>query len=654
MSPQLKALRSRVVTGSLILLASSGLVSLMNLAYNIGVARLLGPVGFGHATAVYTLLMLVSALTLSFQILCAKLTANHASSEEKAAVYFGLHGRAWRLGAFLAFLLVLFREVVSSYLRLPSATLVVLLALGTAFYIPLGARRGFYQGTYAFGQLGINFLLEGVVRLGGALLLIKAGMGVSGAVLASVLAVMMAYIFSPPRGIRRPQIAVVTSFREALQAIVFFVGQVVINNFDIVLVKHFFAPALAGLYAAVALVGRVVQMCSWSVVSTMFPVSAGSPTKEHEGRPVLITSLVIVIATLTVLIIGIWLMPSFLWRMIFGAHFEVVGAKAISSLLVLYAVTTGIYSLSAVMIAYEMSLKIANTGWLQLAVSGVLVVGIYLFHNSLAQVIAVQLVLMLLLLIMVLLPFVRSSLTIAVEAMPVGVVNRIRKRGRLCEPEVIAEFLRNEFHHPEFDPYRQRLGSIVSNPDLSSQEENELRRALLFLRRGAMWRELPPDTEWYEVDLAGPELERVRVFPRAHWRRIAHGSFYLLDIVERIHGGGLKRSYQEFLAELRRLGRRLQEPSGYSAILFIGDSEQSPITILDGNHRMAAAMLVSPIALQSFRFICGFSSRMRECCWYETNMTTLWRYAKNKVKHIPYDPESDINRMLQSRACPAE
>src|SRR3977135_1766668 len=94
-APPRRALRARIVSGSLTLLAGSGLVGGMNLVYNIVIARLLGPTGFGHATAVYTLLMLMSAVTLSFQIVCAKLVAGHESSAEKAAVYTGLHRRAW-------------------------------------------------------------------------------------------------------------------------------------------------------------------------------------------------------------------------------------------------------------------------------------------------------------------------------------------------------------------------------------------------------------------------------------------------------------------------------------------------------------------------------------------------------------------------------
>ena len=144
-------------------------------------------------------------------------------------------------------------------------------------------RRGYIQGIHAFGPLAINFMLEGLVRLGGAFLLIELGLGVKGAVLASVLAVIVSYFVAlPSPGIislsfRRISI----SFGEGLQAIVFFSGQTVINNFDIVLVKHFFPPAEAGFYAAVALVGRLVNMCAWSVVNTMFPVSAGASDEEE-------------------------------------------------------------------------------------------------------------------------------------------------------------------------------------------------------------------------------------------------------------------------------------------------------------------------------------------------------------------------------------
>src|SRR5271155_2617720 len=383
-----KTLRSKLLGGSLTLLAGSGLVGVTNLVYNVVTARLLGPAGFAHATAVYTILMLVSGITLSFQVVCAKYVARSTSPRARIAVFGTLHQRSWMAGIAIGLLLFLLRRSLSTYLNLPDPGLISLLALGTAFYIPLGVRRGYIQGIHAFRPLALNFMLEGLVRLIGVFVLIEGGMGVRGAVLASVLAVVVAYFVAlPSPGLTSfsfRQIAI--SFREGLQAVVFFSGQTVINNFDIVLVKHFFPPAEAGFYAAVALVGRLVNMCAWSVVNTMFPVSAGAGTDEGEGHPVLFTSLLLVFLILTVLIFGLWAVPSFLWKILFGAHFELGNYGALAPLLILYAITTGIYSLSSVIITYEMSRKIANTSWVQLAFSGALALGIYVLHHTLRQV----------------------------------------------------------------------------------------------------------------------------------------------------------------------------------------------------------------------------------------------------------------------------
>jgi hypothetical protein len=331
----------------------------------------------------------------------------------------------------------------------------------------------------------------------------------------------------------------------------------------------------------------------------------------------------------------------------FGAQFELSRYGSIASLLILYAVTTGVYSLSAVIIAYEMSRKIANTGWLQLAFSGALVLGIYWFHDSLRQVIEVQLTLMLFLLAIVLIPALRSYSS--PEEIEIDMNGALRKGRPLPQNEVIAEFLKSEFHHPEFDPYRSQLEHLVRAPDLSDERENNLRRSLLFLRRGAMWRELPEDTRWFEVELTAEDLSRIRVFPRAQWRKIAQGNFYLTEISRRAREHLLKSAEDAFYAKLRRLGQDIQEDDLNSTVLLIGVDERGPFTILDGNHRIAASMLAAPAAVcNRFRFICGLSPRMTECCWYRTSLTTLWRYGKNLVRHVTYNPESEIQTYLPS------
>jgi O-antigen/teichoic acid export membrane protein len=641
-----KSLKSQLLGGVLTLLAGSGLVGITNLVYNVVTARLLGPTGFANATAVYTILMLLSCITLAFQVVCAKYVAKSISAEDRCQVFASLHQRSWIAGIGIGLLLFVSERPLTVYLNLPDPVLISLLALGTAFYIPLGVRRGYIQGVHAFGPLAINFMLEGLVRLGGVFVLIKIGWGVRGAVLASVLAVIVAYFVAlPSPGITSFRFrGLAISSREGLQAIVFFAGQTVINNFDIVLVKHFFPPVEAGLYAAVALVGRLVNMCAWSVVNTMFPVSAGAGADEHDASPVLFTSFSMVFLILSLLIFGLWMVPSFLWKTLFGAQFAVGNYGMLAPLLILYAITAGVYSLSSVIITYEMSRKIANTSWLQLAFSGAMALGIYLLHQTLRQVILVQLVLMIILLFVLMIPLLRNQLTPKAQ----GTYSNLRLRRLLTEQEVMAEFLRSEFHHPEFDDYRQEFESLVKSPNLESSRENAVRQALLFLRRGAMWRELPADTKWFEVELTANDLNRIRFFPRAPWRRAADGSFYMKDVVERLRVQLAQPSDDQFFRKLRLLSSTVEKNLVNPTVLLIGINNTGPLTILDGNHRMAAALLSQPVpTLDRFRFICGFSPDMVRCCWYHSNVNTLLRYLKNLVRYFTYDPGTDIGRFQE-------
>ena len=84
-NPKPATLQARIISGSVILLSGSGLAAALGLAYNILVARFLGPKGFGDATAVYTLLTLISAVTLSFQLISAKVVAQQRFPEGKYA-----------------------------------------------------------------------------------------------------------------------------------------------------------------------------------------------------------------------------------------------------------------------------------------------------------------------------------------------------------------------------------------------------------------------------------------------------------------------------------------------------------------------------------------------------------------------------------------
>jgi hypothetical protein len=221
----------------------------------------------------------------------------------------------------------------------------------------------------------------------------------------------------------------------------------------------------------------------------------------------------------------------------------------------------------------------------------------------------------------------------------------------VTEAEVIAEFLKNEFYQEEFHHDREQFEQLVLGADITDEQANGLRRALLFRRRGHLWRELPPDTAWWEVQIEPQDLEQVRVFPRAQWRKVADGSFLLRDVVRRIKNTPFRGKTRDFIAKVQAFSYRLRTANDDSAVLLIGVDDQQPVTVLEGNHRLTAALLASPEVLRNrFRVFCGFSARMPECCWYQTNVPNLWRYGRNRARNLFYDRDADVERLMDSVA----
>ena len=116
------SLRAGVLSGSVIMLVSSGFVGALNLLYTLAIAHQLGAAGFGQASAVYTVLMLLSAVHLSFQLLCSKFIARSDSLPEKISIYRYFHRRAWIYGIGVGLALFFARSLISTYLNVPTPT----------------------------------------------------------------------------------------------------------------------------------------------------------------------------------------------------------------------------------------------------------------------------------------------------------------------------------------------------------------------------------------------------------------------------------------------------------------------------------------------------------------------------------------------------
>jgi hypothetical protein len=228
----------------------------------------------------------------------------------------------------------------------------------------------------------------------------------------------------------------------------------------------------------------------------------------------------------------------------------------------------------------------------------------------------------------------------------------MKKLYRVSDDEVIAEFLKNEYCQQEYHRDREQFESIVMNPDLSNRAESATRRRLLYRRHAHSWRELPPDTQWWVVELESADISRLRILPRGHWGKMTESKFpSLSDVVDSIREKRFPRSTDFDVAIIQSLCYRLRHDRSVSSVMIIGLDDEHELTILEGNHRLSASLLASQDLLQSrFRVYAGFSIKMREYWLYENDFTNLCRHALNRMRGA-FGSQTDS--ALESAALPS-
>ena len=337
---------SSLLSSSALLFASTTIVNAGNYLFNLILGRWLGPADFADLSLIVTLFLLVTFVAATLQTVAAKYAAVYAADGDAGRIA-GLRGwlsrNAWVVGLAALVLVAAGSPLLQRFFKTGAVWPFVLLAAGLPFYFAQAVDRGVLQGQTRFGLLTASYQAEMWVRLAFGLGFVAIGWSVNGAVGGLTLSLIATWLVArrarrglPGRGDlpaadRRAIIAFAGPVSAAL------VGQILINNSDILIVKHFYEAAPAGHYAALALIGRIVFFATWSVVTVLFPIVAQRQQRGERHHHLLALALGLV-ATVSALIVGATLLfPELIIGVLFGAAY-----LSVAPLLWLYAVGDGV------------------------------------------------------------------------------------------------------------------------------------------------------------------------------------------------------------------------------------------------------------------------------------------------------------------------
>ncbi len=389
----------KLISSSVIIFAGTMVGSIFSYLFNMLMGRMLGPKGYGEMTALMSLLLIVSVaggaiLTVTMRYSSELYTADKYLALKKL---FSVFTRYVYFLALILFLLslVLIRPI-ANYFSIDNLLPVAIAFSSLIFGLAVTVNRGVLQGSQRFIAVSIIGVIDPVLRLALGILLVKLGFQVSGALAAIVIASAVSYLvtFWPIKSIfshsdkdRTPKKfsfdkkEILNYSRPVLlSAVLLMVAQ----NLDVILVKHYFPPADAGIYAAISTIGKIILYVTAPIVTVMFPMVSEKTTKGDKHYKIFLFSILFVLIG-GLLVLGLYaIAPAKIIAILYGNQYV-----SFFSLLPEVGLAILFYSLINLLANYYLAVKDFRFIWFFLVIIVGLLVSISFIHSSILVVVRI-------------------------------------------------------------------------------------------------------------------------------------------------------------------------------------------------------------------------------------------------------------------------
>jgi O-antigen/teichoic acid export membrane protein len=350
--------------------------------YNVACIRYLGSEIYIDVAAMLALFALVSIPLGSIQSLLAREVAQLQSPTAVG----GLLRRGLAISAAIGLGLVLvgalLSDSISEVLNIASRDTVLAGISAFFFAIVAAVLYGFLQGGLRFTALGVTFAVSGLAR---PILVVPAlllGFGAVGALLVNTLAGGLAVLIAlyALRDVWRVEGRVEAPRLDRRQMVVLLLGSLAfasLTNVDILLAAYFLPKDVAGVYAAAALVGKIVLFLPSALVTVLLPKAASRAAAGLTSEKILLASAAVTAALTLFATAMLALVPESLLVWAFGGDF-----RAATDLLGWFGLAMTAAALVAVYLSVYFAERDVKFPLLVLAAAIAQIVAVSLWHPS--------------------------------------------------------------------------------------------------------------------------------------------------------------------------------------------------------------------------------------------------------------------------------
>lgn len=399
MKKQFKKLTNHpLVSGSAIIFLGTLFANFLNFIFNLFMSRNLSVIDYGILASLISIILIFALIADSFVPTVVHFAGSFiAKNEEKNLLNFfsQINKICLWISIITVILIIICSRLIGVFFNIENNYLVMLVGIIVFFGFISLPNRGIIQAKLLFKYISFINFASALSKLVVGAIAVVFGLKVFGALLGFLSSFVLQYILTfiplkkyyPFKKGNSPVVVnqVVAYGGPAAMALIFLTFFI---TSDLILVKHFFSPEDAGVYAGLSLIGRVIFFFSAPISTVMFPLVVNKKAKNEEYRDIFKIAILLIFLLSLSITIFYYLFPEFTIKLFLKKDDYLVA----SSFLGFFGVFITLYSMLAVVTNFYLSVR--NTKiFIPIAIGAFAQSTlIWIFHNSFGQIITISII----------------------------------------------------------------------------------------------------------------------------------------------------------------------------------------------------------------------------------------------------------------------
>lgn len=308
------------------------------------------------------------------------------SNQEGTVFFLSLTKQLMIVNCVLAIIWILLVPFSSSFFHISDPTIFYLFTPLFILYPLAFLGRGYLQGKLLFVLAGVTIFIEPLIKLLSAYFLLYFGMHQMIYLSIYISALLTGIITFYLAWKRKPALSQISSvpfpFTFFGAALLSGISTISFLALDMILVKHYLPPDLAGQYAFLSLLGKIIFFAG--SLLNVFTISLVSREASHQKNPFVSFYLLLlgsfVLAASGVVVFGVF--GYFSIPLIFTEKASVVVPFALP-----YLIAIALFTLGNTIVTYHLAMKQYLFSVLSVIMSGFLIGGIIIYHTTITDVV---------------------------------------------------------------------------------------------------------------------------------------------------------------------------------------------------------------------------------------------------------------------------